>query len=350
MCEAPGILRRDNSAVVHPLSASSPAVLARVSTTDVEPIYIVRDLSGQSGDMGLEERSLVVVLHSKTGVVPIQLRRLLFSIDYMQRYRRAGIYMKGGKQKESAAKVVQLLQKSRRQRTILWLYELGLHMVIDKEINKLIFSCRISAWGMMLTVDHNELKVVLQTVINSSQGTNKTHSVTTVLSNFKQVADVMLEQLICLAPAQAVHLMQTAHRAWWASRITYSTARSTVKFQAKFDNNIDHCNIHGGALLFGEYGFAVDFECAAGLVEMYWRANTDWHCTMQSNSDKNCTRWGVSIQLINYTVSTVDATLKGSDNEKTFDSSIVVGHISTHNVTKQIQTWLNGPINSRYNS
>lgn len=36
---------------------------------------------------------------------------------------------------------------------------------------------------------------------------------------------------------------------------------------------------------------------AQGLVEIFWRGKTDYHCTMRSYSSEEATRWGTSIQL-----------------------------------------------------
>ncbi|THU96436.1 hypothetical protein K435DRAFT_797326 [Dendrothele bispora CBS 962.96] len=63
------------------------------------------------------------------------------------------------------------------------------------------------------------------------------------------------------------------------------------------DPKFDHKDVEGGEFLFGEYGFAVDFERTSGLVEIMWRGCHDQHGTMKSTSPANVTRFGTSIQL-----------------------------------------------------
>ncbi|KAG1838454.1 hypothetical protein DFJ58DRAFT_668370, partial [Suillus subalutaceus] len=82
-----------------------------------------------------------------------------------------------------------------------------------------------------------------------------------------------------------------AYGMWWVSK------RENVRGPFQFHPQADHYRIPGGSFFWGEYNIGVNFSKAAGLVEIFWRGQKDFHCTMQSHSTNDMTRWGTSVQI-----------------------------------------------------
>ncbi|KAF9039588.1 hypothetical protein BDP27DRAFT_1435243 [Rhodocollybia butyracea] len=83
--------------------------------------------------------------------------------------------------------------------------------------------------------------------------------------------------------------IEVAYGMWWAAK--------KVNGGWVLDDDCDHDKIKGGQFLIGEYGIAIDFEKASGLVEIYWRGKVDHHGTLTSVSQPGYTRFGTSIQI-----------------------------------------------------
>ncbi|THV05923.1 hypothetical protein K435DRAFT_849656 [Dendrothele bispora CBS 962.96] len=77
---------------------------------------------------------------------------------------------------------------------------------------------------------------------------------------------------------------------WW-------TARLLDKNDWILDDAVDHALIDGGEFLIGDFQTGVLLSKCQGLVEIFWRGEMDEHCTLQSSSPPDITRFGTSIQI-----------------------------------------------------
>ncbi|KAK7049479.1 hypothetical protein VNI00_005510 [Paramarasmius palmivorus] len=78
---------------------------------------------------------------------------------------------------------------------------------------------------------------------------------------------------------------------WWIGWQDPRTKTWHVK------DEYDHDKVQGGEFLVAEHGVMIDFSRARGLVEIFWRGNSDHHGTMSSMSSEGVTRFGTSIQV-----------------------------------------------------
>ncbi|KAJ7082196.1 hypothetical protein B0H15DRAFT_785893 [Mycena belliarum] len=68
--------------------------------------------------------------------------------------------------------------------------------------------------------------------------------------------------------------------------------------QWSFDSTADHHKTKGGEFLWGAFKAGVDFErLTRGLVEIFWRGESDYHGTLNSVDNEGYTRFGSSIQI-----------------------------------------------------